>query len=210
VAFPEIAVPLLPLQLLWMNLVTDGLPALALGVDPTDDAVMDEPPRPASQRLLDGSTALRLAGRGIVMAIGAIAALVSVRYGLARSWHEARAAMFTVLVFTQLMHAFSARQVGSSVRERIPPIALLRSIAANRRLAAAVVSGALLQVAIIVLPGARTIFGTAAFDLAVWCVVIALAAAGAFFVAALPTINPSARPPALRRERDPAQRPSRP
>jgi Ca2+-transporting ATPase len=209
VAFPEIAVPLLPLQLLWMNLVTDGLPALALGVDPTDDAVMDEPPRPASQRLLDGSTALRLAGRGIVMAISAIAALTSVRYGLDRSWHEARAAMFTVLVFTQLMHAFSARQVGSSVRERIPPIALLRSIAANRRLAAAVAGGALLQVAIIVLPGARTIFGTTGFDLAVWGVVIALAAVGAFFVAALPTINPSARPPALRRERDPAHPPSR-
>ena len=209
VLFPEIAVPLLPLQLLWMNLVTDGLPALALGVDPTDDAVMHEPPRPASQRLLDGATALRLAGRGTVMAIGAIAALVSVRYGLGRPWDEARAAMFTVLVFTQLMHGFSARQVGSSVRERIPPLALLRSIAANRRLAAAVVGGALLQVAIVMIPGARTVFGTTAFDPAVWGVAIVLAGAGAFFVAALPTINRSGQRPSRRRRRDPDQRPSR-
>src|SRR3990170_8475807 len=52
--FPDLGVPLLPLQLLWINLLTDGLPALALSVDPADPGLMTRPPRQRSDGLLAG------------------------------------------------------------------------------------------------------------------------------------------------------------
>ncbi|MGH2674956.1 MAG: cation-translocating P-type ATPase, partial [Actinomycetota bacterium] len=69
--FPDLGVPLLPLQLLWVNLLTDGLPALALGVDPVDPGLMRRPPRPRSERLLTASRLALLSVRGLLMGASA-------------------------------------------------------------------------------------------------------------------------------------------
>ena len=59
--------PLVPVQLLWLNLVTDSLPALALGVEPVEAGVMEQPPRPADQGLFDKQFSLRLAWQGLMV-----------------------------------------------------------------------------------------------------------------------------------------------
>ena len=59
--------PLAPVQLLWLNLVTDSLPALALGVEPVEEGAMEQPPRPADRGLFDRSFSLRLAWQGLMV-----------------------------------------------------------------------------------------------------------------------------------------------
>ena len=189
VAFPSVGLPLLPLQLLWMNLVTDGLPALALGMDPADPSLMREPPRAPTERLLDKSAAYRLGSRGLVLAISSVIALAAVRYGLHAPWAQARAAAFTVLVWGQLIHAFTARREAVSLISRISPVSLIASIRANTRLTAAVALGALLQVGVVSWRPAGRILGVSPFGVTMWLVAIAAAALGALLMAALPTFT---------------------
>ncbi len=102
---PAFGVPLFPLQLLWINLLTDGLPALALGVDPVDDDLMQRPPRRASDRLLGLPHLRRLALRAVVLAGGALCGLAIARAeGLPTP--EARTVLFTSLVVAQVLYAF--------------------------------------------------------------------------------------------------------
>jgi Ca2+-transporting ATPase len=99
--------PLLAVQLLWINLVTDGLPALALGADPASDTVMDGPPD-RSRTLLGRKAQLRLVSQGAVLAAGVLAV-----YGAGvladLEWEYVRTLAFTTLVATQLVHAWNVR-----------------------------------------------------------------------------------------------------
>lgn len=108
VMFPQLGVPLLAVQLLWINLLTDGLPALALGVDPIDAGVMRRPLRPRGSRLLTGQRLLRMLIRGALIAT-ALASLVAVRFGFGATWSHARAVMFTTLVLAGLLYAYAVR-----------------------------------------------------------------------------------------------------
>jgi Ca2+-transporting ATPase len=156
--FPGLGVPLLPLQLLWVNLLTDGLPALALGVDPVDPGLMRHPPRPRRERLLRGARLSLLSVRGMLMCASAIASLAVVRLGWEESWPHARAVMFTVLVGGHLLYAFVAR-----LPTRRP----------NRWLVWAVAGGLALQAAVVLLPVARPVFHTAFLSLREWLLVAA-------------------------------------
>jgi Ca2+-transporting ATPase len=102
---PAMGLPLLPLQLLWINLVTDGLPAVALGADAADRTVMQHPPRAPGTRLLSWARVRRLAVRGVVIAASARAALAVARLTLDLSWEQARTVMFYALVFYALVVA---------------------------------------------------------------------------------------------------------
>tara|TARA_R110002049_G_scaffold265792_1_gene441935 strand:- start:94 stop:1317 length:1224 start_codon:yes stop_codon:yes gene_type:complete len=99
--------PLLPIHLLWINLVTDGLPALCLATDPIDPDVMNRPPRPPSERITNRSFLRTMALTGFLTAGVAFAAYF---YSLRTETLEvARTHAFTVLVFAELLRSFGAR-----------------------------------------------------------------------------------------------------
>jgi P-type Ca2+ transporter type 2C len=153
--FPGLGVPLLPLQLLWINLLTDGLPALALGVDPFDPRLMGRSPRPRSQRVLSGPRLTMLLGRGALIASGAVGGLVVARFALGSSWPEARTVMFTGLVVAHLLYAFVVRGRGARAF-------------GNPWLLGAVAAGIALQAAVVLLPGLRDVFRVAPLEPGQW------------------------------------------
>ena len=165
-----LALPLLATQILWINLVTDSAPALAMGLDPPTDDVMSRPPRRASDRIID---AQMWAG---VIAIGAtMAALTLLTIDLylpggvvegSRSLENARTAGFTVLVLAQLFNCLNARSDRKSA---------LRSVFANGWLWSALALSAVLQVAVVNMRTLNAAFGTVPLDAGQWLVCIAMA-----------------------------------
>ncbi len=142
--------PLLPIHILWINLVTDGLPALALAVDPKDPDVMKRPPRDPQARLLDRERFLAVCLQGTVMAVSTLAV-----FGISLSMLKdevpfARTMAFTTLVLVQLLHAFSCRHERYSVFQI--------GVMTNRALVAAVMLSALLQAGILLSPWGQEIF----------------------------------------------------
>jgi Ca2+-transporting ATPase len=156
--FPSLGVPLLPLQLLWVNLLTDGLPALALGVDRADPRIMAGPPRAPGARMLPARRIGLLAARGGLMAASSLGALALTRFVLAEPWPRARAVMFSVLVVAHLLYALVVRRPGTPT---------------NRWLLAAIGVGIALQVGIVAWPAAQAIFDTTSLGVREWLLVAA-------------------------------------
>ncbi|MBC2589072.1 MULTISPECIES: cation-translocating P-type ATPase [Rhodococcus] len=162
--------PLLATQILWINLLTDSAPALAMGVDPDTEDVMRHPPRSTSERVID---ARMWAGVVLIGMITAAATLATVDLYLpggildgTRSLDNARTAGFTVLVLAQLFNAFNARSETTTAFHR--PFA-------NRWLWAAVTLSALLQVAVVHLPVLNDAFSTEPLSARQWLVCVIMA-----------------------------------
>ena len=100
--------PLLPLQILWMNLVTDGLPALALALEPTDPSFMREKPRDAGESIFGGGLGRKILFRGFVIGILCFAVFL---LGILRTGDmtAARTMAFNALVLSQLFYVFDCR-----------------------------------------------------------------------------------------------------
>lgn len=98
--------PFTAIQILWINIIMDGPPAMSLGVEPAREGVMDEPPRQANTRILSGARLLRLFAYGLTMAIGTLALF---RYGQPRGETYALTLAFTTFVFFQFFNMFNAR-----------------------------------------------------------------------------------------------------
>jgi len=141
--------PLLPLQILWINLLTDGPPAMALGVEPAEPGVMRRPPRPP------GEGVLTRAGGGYVLGTGVLLGSVclAVAFPLYRAGDPAwRTALFTTLTFAQMAHVL-AIHAGRDAPTR-------RGFPTNRPLLAGVALTVLLQLAAVYLPPTQEIFRT--------------------------------------------------
>jgi len=106
--------PLLPLHLLWINLVTDGLPALALATDPVDPGVLNRPPRRPDVQLMDAGFLKLTALTGLLTAAVTLAAFAYELY-VDGSPEQARDAAFTVLVIAELLRSFGARSTTLTV-----------------------------------------------------------------------------------------------
>jgi Ca2+-transporting ATPase len=151
-------IPLFPVQILWMNLVTDGLPALALGVEPGEKDVMNRPPRKPDRPILTRSTVVHILWVGLLMAVLAIW-IGGRRYGLfgtplldtAYRTGDWRTMLFTTLVFSQLTLALSERS-----RRSVLEIGLL----SNRYMLFAVLLTFALQLGVIYLPFLQGFFST--------------------------------------------------
>lgn len=130
-------VPFTAIQVLWVNLIMDGPPAMALGVDPPRDRVMDQPPRTPGARILTGARLRQVVQSGSVMAAGTLGVLAWQR-SIGDEQHALDMA-FTTFVFFQLFNVFNARnEVGT---------AFSRESLRNGKLWAALAIAAVLQVA---------------------------------------------------------------
>jgi Ca2+-transporting ATPase len=146
--------PLLPLQILWMNLVTDGLPALALGVEPAEKNVMQRPPYSATESIFGRGMVQFILGIGIVMSVISIGAAWELWHLGDPAWQTV---LFTTLVFTQLAVALEAR----SEAESLFRIGMFK----NPSMVLAVVLTIVLQLAVVYVPAAQLIFDTVAMPL---------------------------------------------
>ena len=160
---------LLPLQLLWINLVTDGLPALALGVDPGSASVMERAPRDPGESILSPRVLSRVVLQGVLITVGALVMYLGVRFGLIHvdGVAHAQTMLFTTVVLSQLLHAFNFRSANRTVFR----LASLR----NRWLNAAFVGSMVLHAAVIYVPALQGLFHTQALGLHDWLAVIAAA-----------------------------------
>jgi Ca2+-transporting ATPase len=146
--------PLLPLQILWMNLVTDGLPALALGVEPAEPGVMQRPPNPSSASIFDRAMIRGLLWMGAIMA----AASLIVGYLYWQAGNPAWQTMtFTTLTLSQMAAALTAR----AERESLLKIGLFT----NKAMVRAILLTFLLQLVIIYVPVFQRSLGTVALTL---------------------------------------------
>ncbi len=143
--------PLLPLQILWMNLVTDGLPALALGVEPADSDIMKRPPYPQNESIFARGIGYHIIWVGILMAI----ICVGIGYwGFITSNPEWQTMVFTTLTLTQMAHVVAIRSEKKSL--------FTIGIMSNKPLLVAVLATILLQLALIYVPFLQNIFKTVA------------------------------------------------
>jgi Ca2+-transporting ATPase len=160
---------LLPLQLLWINLVTDGLPALALGVDPGSSDVMERAPRGSGESILSPRVQRKVLLQGVLITVGALAMYLGVSWGLipVDGVAHAQTMLFTTVVLSQLLHAFNFRSETRTVFR-------LGSLK-NRWLDAAFVGSMMLQALVIYVPALQSLFHTQPLGLRDWVAVIAAA-----------------------------------
>ena len=142
-------IPLLPIHILWINLVTDGLPGLALSAEPAERGVMQRPPRPPAESIFAGGMWQHMLWVGLL--IGGLS-ILSMAWALEAGKDNWQTIIFTVLTFSQLMHAIVIRSETQSI--------FTLGLFSNLHLLAAVVFTVLLQLAVIYLPILNTIFKT--------------------------------------------------
>lgn len=152
--------PLLPIQILWMNLVTDGIPALALAVDPKAPDLMKRRPRRPETRLLSGNRLAAIGAEGLMLSAIALGAFAYSLYGLHQEVEQARTVAFTVLVIVQLVHAFNCRSERWSLFQV--------GVATNRPLLLAVLLSLAIQAAVLTIPVAAPIFKVASLPIEDW------------------------------------------
>lgn len=155
-------VSLSAVQLLWLNLVTDGFPAIALGLDPVDPTAMDRPPRKSSDSIFPLRFAIQLLLTGFVIAVGTLAAC---HFGLRQSAELAQTMAFTTLVVLEI------------VRVQMVRSQYHMSILSNPFIIMALASSLLLQLLVVYTPFLQTVFGTVALNLTEWGVILTVAIA---------------------------------
>lgn len=174
------ATPLRPIHILWVNLITDTLPALSLGVDPEDPDVMKEKPRHAKESLFSGSVAFLIFNGVIIGLLTLIAFIAGAKFytgdtNLFPLFPEridddallhAQTMAFVVLSFSQLVHSFNLRSRTKSI--------FSIGIFTNKYLVFSLLIGVLMQVCIISIPPLANIFGVHALTMRDWGFVLLL------------------------------------
>jgi Ca2+-transporting ATPase len=155
--------PLLPIQILWVNLVTDGLPAIALGMDPAESDNMNRRPRPPREGIFGRGLGLKILLQGIM--IGAVTLGVYIfKLKTGGDLLEARTAAFVTLVFAQLSFVFQCRSEQKSLLQLNP--------FQNMYLLGAVLISSFMQVAVITLPWLQRIFYTSDLNPTDWLIIL--------------------------------------
>ena len=168
----SLLLPLLATQILWINLVTDGAPALALGLDPAERGLMHRGPRPRGEGVLTLRMWREIATSGLVMALGTLWVLdESLPGGFVAGTgtiEHARSMAFTTLVLAQLFNAFNARSERRSA---------FSDLASAHWTAAATALSLVLQMAVLYLPPLQRAFGATALSGADWLLCVAVSSA---------------------------------
>lgn len=156
--------PLLPIHILWVNLVTDGLPALALGMDPVDPHIMKRPPRNPHEPVVTKQRAFLMLAQGGFIAFCTLLAFCFVLFVEKEGIERARTAAFIVLACSQLFHSYNCR----SMSESLFKIGVLT----NKNLIAATGVSFLLQMGVVYLPFTQKVFKTQALGFHDWIMVL--------------------------------------
>jgi Ca2+-transporting ATPase len=157
-------VPLLPVQLLWINLITDGLPALALAMEPPEPGVMSRRPRPSRELILSWGLGATCVFQGLLLAAVGLIAFGLFQGMSAAHVDLARSVTFSVVVLGELFRSFAARSRTWTFWELGP--------LTNVYLVAAVAFSAILQAVIILIPALHPVFETRPHGLSIWAVLV--------------------------------------
>lgn len=156
--------PLIALQILWVNLVTDGLPAIALGVDPPEPDIMERKPRSSRESVFDLSVKSIIFTVGILMAISSLIVFQWYLRNPLYDLKKAQTMVFTIIVMFEILNALNCRSLRFSLT-KIDPFR-------NRYLLIAVISSVILQLLVIYVPSLNSIFNTKGLDFNDWLIVI--------------------------------------
>ena len=151
--FLGLPIPLTPIQILWVNFITDGLPGLALAGEPAEANVMRRPPRPRGESVFAHGIWQHILWAGLL--IGGVS-LAACAWAISHGEHPQTMA-FTVLTFAQLVHV-------EAIRSETQSLARI-GLASNRFMLATVVASVALHLAIVYVPALQAVFGTAALSL---------------------------------------------
>ena len=164
----NLPVPLLPIQLLWLNLVTDSFPALALGVEKGEPDIMNQPPRNPDEAILDRRMLVGVTFQAIAVAAASLSAyLLALRmYGL-ENIEEARTITFATLIVAELLRAYSSR----SQKFTLVKIGIF----SNKSMVYATLGAFLLLLAVIYIPFMNGIFYTFPLSFVDWEIVLSFA-----------------------------------
>lgn len=150
--------PLSAIQLLWVNLVTDSLPAIALGLDPTDENIMKKPPKANAKKLFNGGLWGDIIFEG--MMIGSLALLAfSIGKNIFNNVITGETMAFAVLSISQLVHAFNMRSEASVIKS---------GLFKNKYLILSFIAGLILEVSVISLSPIAKIFGVVQLNTSQW------------------------------------------
>lgn len=155
--------PLLPIHILWVNLVTDSLPALALGVEPAEKDIMDRKPRDPDGKIFDKGMIRRVVYQGAMVSLLSLAAF---KIGEGVDTITGQTMAFAVLAFSQLVHAYNVRSNTKSIFN----IGLFT----NRRLLTATAISLVMQLAVLLIPGLNKLFKVTSLDAIHWLIVLGL------------------------------------
>ena len=159
--------PLAAIQILWLNLVTDGLPALAIGLEPPEPDIMERPPRPPRAPVISWSRGIQIVVHGTLVAAVCLVAFWLAWQGDDTRVRHARTVTFCVAAFAQLFFAIGCRSDHRT--------AIQLGFFTNPALVMAVVLSALVQLAVVMLPPTQSVLEVGAIPLGEWGLVLGLA-----------------------------------
>jgi Ca2+-transporting ATPase len=181
------APPLVAIQILWINLVTDGLPALALAMEPPEPDVMRRPPRPSDEGVITLGRGVLILSHGALIAAAAAGGfywVYSQDPESAANLDNARTTAFSIMAFSQLFYSLACR----SQRYTLPELGVL----SNPYLFGAMAGSALLQVVVVMVPGLAAVF-QAVPQTGLWLVVMPAALAPVTIIESIKLVRAAMR-----------------
>ena len=166
--------PLVPIQILWVNLVTDGLPAMALGLDQPEENVMKRGPRSPNEGVFSRGLGWKVVSRGFLIGLVTLLAFMIVYHNDSSQLPYAQTVAFATLVMAQLIHVFDCRSERS---------VLSRNPFGNQYLVWAVISSLLLMLVAIYYPPLQPIFHTLPIAAKDWLLILGLSSVPTFLLA---------------------------
>jgi len=164
--------PLLPIQILWVNLVTDGLPAIALGVDPIEKDIMQRPPRNVHEGIFAKGMATKILSRGTLIGLSTLAVFLWVRHAYPDNLALAETMAYATLTMSQLILVFDCRSLDGGIFKR--------NLFGNTWLIFAVLSSVGMFLATVYVEPLAKVFSTVPLSLSQWGIVLVMAAIPTF------------------------------
>ncbi len=164
--------PLLPIQILWVNLVTDGLPAIALGVDPIEKDIMDRPPRDVSEGIFSGGLGIKILSRGVLIGLVTLAVFFWSLRQNPQNLAQAQTMAYATLTMAQLILVFDCRSLEGGIFKR--------NLFENVWLLLAVASSVVLFLITLYVPFIAKAFNTVPLGAVEWGIVLIAAAIPTF------------------------------